>query len=67
MPPSRPGRPDLNQSIDQFTAAAAAAGVPVELLELPGAHHAFDILDDTDASRDAIRRVLSFLRQHLLA
>jgi acetyl esterase/lipase len=59
--------PDLNQSIDQFTAAAEPAGVPVELLELPGAHHAFDILDDTDASRDAIRRVLSFLRQHLLA
>ena len=59
--------PDLNQRIDEFTAAAEAAGVPVELLELPGAHHAFDILDDTDASRDAIRRVLSFLRQHLLA
>jgi hypothetical protein len=48
------------------TAAAEAAGVPVELA-LPGAHHAFDLLDDTDASRDAIRRVLSFLRQHLLA
>jgi acetyl esterase/lipase len=59
--------PDLNHSIDQFTAAAEPAGVPVELLELPGARHAFDILDDTDASRDAIGRVLSFLRQHLLA
>jgi dipeptidyl aminopeptidase/acylaminoacyl peptidase len=59
--------PGLNQSIDQFTAAAEAAGVPVELLELPDAHHAFDILDDNVASRDAIRRVLSFLRQHLLA
>jgi acetyl esterase/lipase len=57
--------PDLNQRIDEFTAAAEAAGVPVELVDLPGAHHAFDTVDDTDASRDAIRRVLSFLREHL--
>jgi acetyl esterase/lipase len=59
--------PDLNQSIDEFTAAAQAAGLPVELVDLPDAHHAFDTVDDTDASRDAIRRVLSFLRKHLTA
>jgi acetyl esterase/lipase len=59
--------PDLNQSIDEFSTAADAAGLPVELVELPDGHHAFDIVDDTDASRDAIRRVLSFLREHLTA
>ena len=46
---------------------AEAAGVPVELVEVPDGHHAFDTVDDTDASRDAIRRVLSFLRRHLTA
>jgi acetyl esterase/lipase len=59
--------PDLNQSIDEFGAAAEAAGLPVELVDLPDGHHAFDTVDDTDASRDAIRRVLSFLRGHLTA
>lgn len=57
--------PDLNQSIDQFVAAAQAAGVPVDLVDLPEAHHAFDTVDDTDASRAAIRRVLRFLGGHL--
>jgi acetyl esterase/lipase len=41
--------------------------VPVELVEVPDGHHAFDTADDTDASREAIRRVLSFLRGHLTA
>lgn len=57
--------PDLNRSIDEFVAAAEAAGAPVDLVDLPEAHHAFDTVDDTDASRAAIRRVLGFLREHL--
>jgi acetyl esterase/lipase len=32
-------------------AAAADAGVPVEITDVPGAHHSFDTLDDTDESR----------------
>jgi acetyl esterase/lipase len=59
--------PHLNRSIDTFVAAADAAGLPVELVEHPDGHHAFDLLDDTDASRDAIRRVLAFLRDQLAA
>jgi acetyl esterase/lipase len=48
-------------------AAAADRGLPVELVEVPDGHHAFDVLDDDDASRAAIRRVLDFLREHLTA
>lgn len=59
--------PRLNRTIDQFLAAAEADGPPVELVDLPDAHHAFDTVDDTDASRDAIRRILEFLRAHLAA
>ena len=57
--------PDLNRAIDEFLATAEAAGRPAELVDHTGGHHAFDVLDDTDASRDAIARVLGFLRRHL--
>jgi acetyl esterase/lipase len=59
--------PDLNQTIDAFVAAAKAGGPSVELVEHPEGHHAFDVVDDTDASRAAIRRVLAFLGVHLVA
>ena len=58
-------RPELNDSIDRFVAAAQAAGLSVELVDHPDGHHAFDVLDDTDASRDAIDRVVAFLRDRL--
>jgi acetyl esterase/lipase len=57
--------PERNASIDSFVAAARAAGLPLELVEHPDGHHAFDVLDDTDASRDAIVRVVAFLRERL--
>jgi acetyl esterase/lipase len=57
--------PERNRSIDTFVAAARAAGLPVELVEHPDGHHAFDVLDDTDASRAAIVRVVAFLREQL--
>jgi acetyl esterase/lipase len=57
--------PERNRGIDRFVAAAEAAGRPVELVDHADGHHAFDVLDDTDASRDAIARVLEFLRRQL--
>jgi acetyl esterase/lipase len=60
-------RPDLNRTIDEFVTAAEARRLPVELVDHPDGHHAFDVLDDTDASRDAIRRILEFLREQLAA
>jgi acetyl esterase/lipase len=57
--------PGINASIDTFVATAQTAGLPVELVEHPDGHHAFDLLDDTDASRDAIARVVGFLREQL--
>jgi dienelactone hydrolase len=70
MPPVlvvRAGRdhPDLNRAIDEFLAAALAVNLPVELVNHPGGHHAFDTVDDTDESRRVIRRVLAFLGEHL--
>jgi acetyl esterase/lipase len=63
----RAGRdhPELNRTIDDFVSAAQARRLAVELVHHPDGHHAFDVADDTDASRAAIRRVLGFLRSHL--
>jgi acetyl esterase/lipase len=63
----RAGRdhPELNRTIDEFVSAAAARELAVELVHQPDGHHAFDVADDTDASREAIRRVVAFLHGHL--
>lgn len=38
----------------------------LEVVEHPTGPHAFDVLDDSDTSRDVIRRVVAFLGGHLL-
>lgn len=52
-------------SIDRFVAAALARNLPLELLNLPDAPHAFDLVDPSERSRAAIRRIIAFLREHL--
>ena len=59
--------PGVNASIDQFVAAALARNLPVTATNHPTAPHSFDLLDDTEASREVIRQVLAFLRFHLRA
>jgi dienelactone hydrolase len=63
----RAGRddPELNRTIDQFVTPATAGHLTVELVHQPDGHHAFDVADDSDASRQVIGRVLAFLRGHL--
>jgi acetyl esterase/lipase len=57
--------PELNRTIDEFVAAAEQRDLAVELVHQPDGHHAFDVADDSDASREVIRRILGFLRGHL--
>jgi acetyl esterase/lipase len=57
--------PGLNRTIDEFVSAAAQRDLAVELVHQPDGHHAFDVADDTDASREVIRHVLGFLRGRL--
>src|SRR5262245_53780058 len=49
-------RPEQNAQIDRLAAQAAAANAPWTVVNLPGAHHAFDVIDDTEETRSAIRR-----------
>lgn len=57
--------PALNDSLDRFHAAATARQLPVTMIEHATGPHAFDIFDDSDESRRAIRAVLDFLRDKL--
>lgn len=57
----------LNDALDRFVAKALAANLPVAVVNHPSGPHAFDVFDDTDASREIIREMLAFMRFHLAA
>jgi acetyl esterase/lipase len=57
--------PQANQTIDRFVAEASTRCVTVEVARHPSGHHAFDILDDDETSREIIRQTLQFIQAHL--
>jgi acetyl esterase/lipase len=59
--------PGLNEALDRFLAAAVAENLPVRFVNHPRGPHAFDLLDDSETSREIIREVLRFLGFHLRA
>jgi hypothetical protein len=54
--------PGLNATLDRFVAGALSRDLPLTLVNHAGAPHAFDLLDDSDRTRDVIRAILDFLR-----
>lgn len=67
---ARAGRdemPGLNETLDRFVNKALTCNLPVTLVNHPVAPHAFDLFHDSETSREIIRRILTFLRFHLLA
>jgi dienelactone hydrolase len=65
---ARAGRdefPHLNEALDRFVADALARDLPVTVVNHAGAPHAFDLVHDSDATREIIRQVLRFLQFHL--
>lgn len=59
--------PHLNESIDRFVAKALACNLPVTLMNHPEAPHAFDLFHDSETTREIVRRILGFMRFHLLS
>jgi acetyl esterase/lipase len=59
--------PHLNETMDRFLSEALAYNLPVTLVNHPTAPHAFDIMQDSETSREIIRQILAFMRFHLLA
>jgi hypothetical protein len=58
--------PGLNQTLDRFVAGSLARNLDLTVINLAPAPHAFDLMHDGEASREAIREALRFLRFHLL-
>jgi hypothetical protein len=54
-------RPAVNRDLDGLVALALQQNAPVQLLNLSGGHHAFEMLDDNDATRGAIDATLRFV------
>jgi dienelactone hydrolase len=59
--------PQLNETIDRFLSKALSHNLPITFVNYPTAPHAFDIMDDSEMSREIIRQILTFIRFHLLA
>jgi hypothetical protein len=57
--------PRLNETLDRFVAGALASNLPITLTNHATGPHAFDLLHDSAASREAVRQTLAFLRSHL--
>lgn len=67
---ARAGRdemPRLNETMDRFLTKALECNLPITLVNHPQAPHAFDLMHDSEISREIVRRILAFLRFHLLA
>jgi acetyl esterase/lipase len=55
----------LNDSIDRFVAKAIAGNRPITFVNHAAGVHSFDLLQDSEASREIIRQILGFLRFQL--
>ena len=67
---TRAGRdqfPQMNASIDSFIRHGLAENFPITFVNHAEGQHAFDLFDDSRASRDVVRQTLRFLRLHLTA
>jgi len=58
--------PGLNETLDRFLIKALTRNLPVTFVNHAAAPHAFDLFDDSETSREIIRRILAFLQFHLL-
>jgi hypothetical protein len=67
---ARAGRdelPHLNETLDRFLSAALARNLPLTFVNHHDAPHAFDLLHDSETSREIVRQILAFMRFHLLS
>ncbi|ALV52977.1 alpha/beta fold hydrolase [Streptomyces althioticus] len=50
--------PAIAATVEGFLASAKECGADVDVVDVPHGHHAFETVDPTDESRDAIRRAV---------
>jgi acetyl esterase/lipase len=56
-------RAPLNSALTELVSLASSQNAPVTLLNYPGGHHAFEIVDDEDATREVIDSTIEFVRR----
>jgi acetyl esterase/lipase len=54
-------RPEIAATVEEFVTAARASGASLEIVDVPNGRHSFDVLDDTDESREAIERAFDLV------
>jgi dienelactone hydrolase len=56
-------RPPVNRSMQELAALALTQNAPVTVLNYSGGHHAFEIVDDEDATREVMDRTIEFVKR----
>jgi dienelactone hydrolase len=56
-------RPPVNRAMNDLVGLATSQNAPVSLLNYSSGHHAFEIVDDADETRDAIDRTIDFVKR----
>ncbi|HYY56949.1 MAG TPA: alpha/beta hydrolase [Pyrinomonadaceae bacterium] len=59
--------PVLNNAVDLFIQEAINKNIRIDFYNYPDGHHAFDIFDDKERTREIIRNTFQFIRQQLAA
>jgi hypothetical protein len=57
--------PQLNSTIDRFVTEATTRDVAIEVHNVKGAPHAFDVRTPTPEVRDVIARAIAFMKANL--
>lgn len=57
---------DLNKRLDNYVKLLIEQNAPLKFINYAEGRHSFDLVDDTEKSREIMRETLNFLRQHLL-
>ncbi len=58
--------PHLNETLDRFLLKALTCNLPITFVNHAAAPHAFDLLHDSEVTREIIKQVLAFMKFHLL-
>ncbi|MCI0338030.1 MAG: alpha/beta hydrolase [Acidobacteria bacterium] len=58
--------PHLNETMDRFLSKTLTCNLPITFVNHLAAPHAFDLMHDSETSREIIRQILAFMQFHLV-
>lgn len=56
-------RPDVNRAVTELASLAVSQNAPLTLVNHPTGHHAFEMVDDDDATREIIDQTIEWLKR----